>query len=74
MDELENALKEAYNNYIDSLVDYLTQWNQEPGNSDSKVNNATKYILDNSLEVGLRNSREWVRSASTERLLSKKVI
>lgn len=74
MEELEMRLKQAYNSYIDALVNYLNQWNQEPGNNDLKINNATKYILDNNISVGLRNSLEIVRSANTEKLLSKKVM
>lgn len=37
-------------------------------------NNATEYILDNSVGLGLRNSYELVRSTSTDRLLAKKVV
>lgn len=37
-------------------------------------NIATKYILDNSTDIGLRNSYELVRAARTDVLLTKKVI
>lgn len=74
MDELEVLLKQAYNNYIDSLVNYLNQCKQEPGDKNFKVNNATKYILDNNISMGFRDSLEIVRAADTSKLLAKKVI
>lgn len=72
----ENNLKEAFNNYIDSLVAYLTEV-KKPGNKTSngfKENNAEKYILDNHFSVGFRDSLELVRAASIKKLLSKKVV
>ena len=72
----ENTLKEAYNNYIESLVAYLIEV-KKPENKTSngfKENNAEKYILDSHISVGLRNSLEIVRAANTEKLLSKKVV
>lgn len=77
--ELQSAeitLKEAYNNYIDSLAAYLTEV-EKPENKISngfKENNAEKYILDNHFSVGFRDSLELVRAASIEKLLSKKVV
>lgn len=74
MNELEGKLKIAYNSYIDSLVAYLGDIKQGPTNLQGEFDKALPYILDNSFEVGLRNSYELVRSGSIEKLLSKKVI
>lgn len=74
MEDIERELKEAYNKYIDSLINYLTQWNKEQVNNDLKENNATKYILDNHFSVGFRNSLELVKAGNIEKLLNKKVI
>jgi len=74
MDELENALKEAYNNYIDALVAYLGDIKQNSTNLEGAFDNATKYILDNHISVGFRDSLEIVRAGSTDKLLAKKVI
>ncbi|ALB44599.1 hypothetical protein [Clostridium beijerinckii] len=74
MSDKEITLKQAYNNYIDSLVSYIGEIKQNSNNLEGAFNNGLNYILDNSLEVGLRNSREYVLSGSTDRLLAKKVI
>lgn len=75
---LENKLKEAYNNYIDSMVAYLEQVKAEPDNSQTiagyKINNASLYLLDHIDGTYKHYSDLLVKIADTERLLAKKVI
>lgn len=74
MSDEEIALKQAYNSYIDALVAYIGDIKQNSNNLEGAFHNTLNYILDNSLEVGLRNSREYVLSGSTDKLVSKKVL
>lgn len=70
LEDLESNLKEAYNNYIDAMVDYL---NQVKSSSNLQINNADKYLLDNHISRGLRDSLEIVRAGDTNKLLEKKL-
>lgn len=68
IDNLEEILKNKYNEYIDSLVNYLDSL------ENTEANNAHKYILDNHISVGFRNSLEIVWARSTKSLIDKKVM
>ncbi len=65
---MENSLKEAYNNYIDALVAYI-----EDCKTKKITCNADKYILDNHISKGLRDSLEIIKAGDTNKLLSKKI-
>ena len=77
INELESTLKTKYNDYIDALINYLNQLKTDAANSNTSLdfveNNATKYVLDNNISVGMRNSYEIVKAADTEKLAAKKI-
>lgn len=65
---MENNLKVAFNNYIDALVAYI-----EECKSQGTQINADKYLLDNHISKGLRDSLEIVRAGDASKLLNKKI-